>query len=173
MLGFSVSAWGLFTHIRVYAIERLKDRFIVWPDEERKAEISRWFRKNKRFPNMIGAVDGVLIPFDIAPQLETKTWNTRKCRYAMGVTAVCDHLGRFTFISTSYAGSMHDSVAYRNTSLYKEKEEYFKGKEYLLGDAGYALIPTVIARYRQAAGGSENAKFNSLHGKTRVKIELS
>ncbi|KAG0367830.1 hypothetical protein BGX24_003070 [Mortierella sp. AD032] len=75
------------------------------------------------------------------------SWNTQKSVYAMGCTAVCDHQGRFTFVSTGYVGSMSDSFAYRSTKLHKNLNKYLQGAEYLLADAGYATSPTVIPCY--------------------------
>ncbi|KFH65176.1 hypothetical protein MVEG_08657 [Podila verticillata NRRL 6337] len=54
----------------------------------------------------------------MAPSYHRSEWNTRKCHYAMGATAVCDHQGRLIFVSTGYIGSMHDAYVYKKTDLY-------------------------------------------------------
>ncbi|KAF9948161.1 hypothetical protein BGZ72_009902, partial [Mortierella alpina] len=76
---------------------------------------------------------------------------------------------RFTYHSTGYVGSMHDSGDYKNNYLYQRPEDYFIGKEYLLADAAYALTTTVIPRFTNAVG--EGLTFNILHGSARVKVE--
>lgn len=163
---------SLYTRRCVKAICCLEDLFIYWPGPERKLEIKEWFRKVKGFPQTIGAVDGVHFPLESAPSLSTKEWNTRKCVYAMGCTAVCDHQGRFIYVSTGYIGSMNDSQAYSMTQLSTKKEDFFQGLEFILGDAGYANTPTVITRFKgNDANDPQRAAFNNIHGSARVKIE--
>ncbi|KFH70445.1 hypothetical protein MVEG_01808 [Podila verticillata NRRL 6337] len=170
-MGIGQGTVDLYTWRCIFAIEELQSKFIVWPDQARKAVISSWFKNNKGFPSAIGAVDGVPIPFESAPHYDTASWNTRKFVHAMGCTAVCDHQGRFTYVSTGYVGSMHDSLAYRDTYLHGRKDEFFQGKEYILGDAAYAISTTVIPRYKGANHSRDELTFNLLHGSARVKIE--
>lgn len=170
-MGVGHGTVDLYTWRCIRAIEDLEDQYIVWPDNERKAKISKWFKSDKGFPNAIGAVDGVPFPFESAPSYDTISWNTRKFVYAMGCTAVCDHQGRFTFVSTGYVGSMNDSLAYRATRLHKDRDEFFQGKEYLLADAGYSITSTVIPRYKGTDITPQEHRFNGLHGSARVKIE--
>lgn len=125
----------------------------------------------KTFPNCIGVVDGVHFPFESAPAYDTISWNTRKCVYAMGCTAVCDHQGRFLYVSTGYVGSLNDSPAYTGTRLYRNSADYFADDEYLLGDAGYSLIETVITRFKGNEVSPDERRFNGSHGSARVKIE--
>lgn len=153
----------------ILAIADLSTELIEWPNEERKAEIRDWFKVEKGFPNAIGAVDGVPFPLESAPSSNPHRWVTRKCNYAMGATAVCDHVGRFTFVRTGYVGKMHDSAAYKATPLFMEPILFFHLNEYLLADAAYALTPTVIPRYKNADG--DEASFNIYHGSARVVIE--
>ncbi|KAF9092283.1 hypothetical protein BGX29_010531 [Mortierella sp. GBA35] len=99
-MGIGQGTVNLYTWRCIYAIEELQSKFIVWPDQARKAVISSWFKHEKGFPNGIGAVDGVPLPFESAPHYDTASWNTRKFVHAMGCTAVCDHQGHFTYVST-------------------------------------------------------------------------
>ncbi|KAG0361033.1 hypothetical protein BGZ54_009271, partial [Gamsiella multidivaricata] len=78
IFGVSEGSVHGYTWWCIEAIDAMAENFVVWLDHQRRAEISRWFRKEKGFPNCIGAVDGVPFPFDMAPKYETKTWNTRK-----------------------------------------------------------------------------------------------
>lgn len=73
----------------------------------------------------IGAVDGITFLFSTPPSWETQTWNTRKGNYAMGGTGVCDHLGRFTYFSTSYFGSFNDFYAHKRTQLFSPIQTIF------------------------------------------------
>jgi hypothetical protein len=78
--------------------------------QAKKVALSSSFKREKGYPNAIGAADSVPLPFESAPQDDTASWNTRKFVHAMGCTAVCDHQGRFTYVSTGYVGSTHDSL---------------------------------------------------------------
>ncbi|KAF8945809.1 hypothetical protein BGZ47_001946, partial [Haplosporangium gracile] len=37
----------------------------------------------------------------------------------------------------------------KDTPLYRRKKDYFQGDEHLIGDAAYALAPTVITAYKE------------------------
>lgn len=93
IFGVSTGSVYAYTWRCIYAIDQLSLQFIVWPDQVRKAEISHWFRKEKGFPNCIGAVDGVPFEFDMGPEYEMNAWITCKHSFAMGVTMTCDHMG--------------------------------------------------------------------------------
>lgn len=170
---FGISAGSVhdYTWRCVNAIADLEERFIVWPDFARKQEIKHWFKTEKGFPNVVGAVDGVPFPFDMVPTHDSPSWVTRKCDNAMGATGVADHTGRIIYLSTGYVGSMHDSHAYKETNLYKRPGDFFQWKEYLLADAAYSLTETVIPRYKNASG--DELRFNQIHGSARVKVEHS
>ncbi|KAG0023579.1 hypothetical protein BGZ80_009012, partial [Entomortierella chlamydospora] len=55
----------------------------------------------------------------------------------MGAAAVCDYIGRFTYFSTRYVDSSHDSSVYKRTFLYTNKDWFFQEDEYLLADVAY------------------------------------
>ncbi|KAF9546133.1 hypothetical protein EC957_010119 [Mortierella hygrophila] len=55
---------------------------------QRKCEIKMWFKYAKNFPTCIGVTDGVHFPFKSAPAYDAISWDTGKCVYAMGCTAV-------------------------------------------------------------------------------------
>lgn len=169
IFGVSQGSVHAYTWRCVYAIEELFDNHVVWPDKERKAEISEWFRIHRGFPFAIGAVDGVPFPLEQAPSYDPGAFITRKCDYALGATAVCDHQGLFTFVSTGYIGSMHDSLAYQRCYLYTHKDLYFQGLQYLLADAAYTISCTVMPRYKSATG--DERAFNKYHSSARVKVE--
>jgi hypothetical protein len=143
--------------------------FIIRLSGQQKNEIRRWFRDNKLFPNAIGVVDGVEIVLQRGPPLDTKAWITRKSNFGMGGTGVVDHRGIFTFFSTGYPGSIHDATAFKSTDLYRNKDEYFQGEDYLLADAAYPMTSFMVPRYK--APSVNEARFNALHGSARVVVE--
>ncbi|KAG0044380.1 hypothetical protein BGZ89_006077 [Linnemannia elongata] len=153
---FGVSAGSVlaYTWRCIFASEELVPQFVVWPDMKKKRTIKAFYLKRYGFPHVVGAVDGVPFPFDRAPAYQSQAWITRKCYYAMGATAVCDHVGRFTA-----------------PTLFKSEANYFQGHEYLLADAPYALSQSVLSRYRSGEG--DQVLFYSLHGSARATIENS
>jgi hypothetical protein len=118
-------------------------------------------------------VDGIHFPFESVPAYDTISWNTRKCVYAMGCTAVCDHQGRFLYVSTGYVGSLNDSLAFKGLRLYRYSSNFFAKDEYLLGDAGYSLTETVVTCFKGNDVPRDERRFNGAHGSARVKIEHS
>lgn len=156
-MGIGQGTVDLFTWRCIRAIEELESRYIVWPDQARKAEISRWFKQEKGFPNAIGAVNGVPFPFESVPSYDTIPWNTRNCVYAMGCAAICDRQGRFIYLSTGNVGSMHDSLGYRNTFLHEKMNNFFQEKGYLLSIGRRRILnynhrDATIQRHQQRPG---------------------
>ncbi|KAF9538544.1 hypothetical protein EC957_006466 [Mortierella hygrophila] len=91
--------------------------------------------------------------------------------FTLGATGVCDDRAVFTFFTTGYTGSRHDSSAYKDTPLYKEKSKYFSNDDHLIGDAAYALTPTVITAYKGKNQLPERDLFNKKLRSSRVRIE--
>lgn len=165
IFGVSRGLVHVYTWRCIYAIDQLAEQFIDWPDQAQRAEISRWFKTEKGFPSCIGAVDGVACRSNLTWVQNTKSMpgslvNTR----LPWVQLQLDHLGRFTYASTGYIGSVHDSTAFKNPSLHRDKDRFFQGKEYLflLADAAYALRLTDISRYKNSTG--DQLWFNHIHG---------
>jgi hypothetical protein len=81
-----------------------------------------------------------------APSFGRDAFVTRKSNFALGATGVCNDRAVFTFFTTGYTGSRHDSSAYQNTPLYRKKSNYFSNDDHLIGDATYAFIPNPYHR---------------------------
>jgi hypothetical protein len=145
-------------------------RYIKWPTPEEKVVVKQSLGKGN-FRDVVGVVDGTMIEIYRAPEFGRDTFATRKSNFAMGATGVCDHRGVFIFFTTGYTGSRHDSAAYKDTPLYQRKEDYFQGDEHLIGDAAYALTPTVITAYKGKNQPAHRDDFNKKLRSSRVKIE--
>lgn len=156
----------------IEAIRSLATRFVLWPDVTRRREIKTWYRETFGLPQCIGAIDGIHFPYDYAPHLDPDAWNTYKCRYAMGATAVCDHQKRFTYFRIGDFGSTHDATAFRLTKLYKWSNIFFNGDEYLLADKGYSSLPITVLPFKSNNVTTQGHRtFNSRHKSGRTKIE--
>lgn len=166
----SVGSVGRYTRKVTNALCAHVTEYIKWPSPEEKVVIKRTLGKG-RFPDLIGAVDGTMIPIYQAPSRNRDALATQKGNYALGATAVCDHRGVFTFIHTGYAGSRHDAAAYKDTPLYREKEHFFTGEDHLVGDSAYALTPTVLTAFKGKNQPPDRDRFNKQLRSSRVTIE--
>lgn len=169
-LSVSVGSVNRYVKRCVVAICAHITTYIRWPTQEEKEVIKQQPGKGN-FPDIIGAVDGTTIPLVRAPLINKDKMATRKSDYAIGATAVCDHRGVFTFFFTGYYGTRHDSASYKSTKLYQEKELYFQFLEYIIGDAAYALTPTVITAFKGKRQPPDQDTFNKCLRSSRVKIE--
>jgi len=169
-LGVSVGSVVHYTRRVASALCAHITTYIKWPTSKEKEDIKKYLGKGN-FKDVIGAVDGTMIPVHRAPSFGRDSFATRKSNFAVGATGICDHRGVFTFFSTGYTGTRHDSAAYKDTPLYQRKEEFFLGDEHLIGDAAYALTPTVITAYKGKNQPPEKDDFNKKLRSSRVKIE--
>lgn len=62
----------------VWSLRNLKTRYVRWPNRARRAEIKAAIEEKTGFPNVIGIVDGCLIPFVKVPAIDPHIWFTRK-----------------------------------------------------------------------------------------------
>lgn len=175
-MGYSIGAtYGYFWRC-VDVLSSLSPRFVKWPDVARRQVIKQHFQDMSGLPQVIGAIDGCLFPFDYAPHFEPQTFNTYKCRYCVTSVAVCDHELRFTFFEAGDFGSRHDATGYKMTDLYNRCNIYFNGAEYLLADSAYSNITTCITPFsrREERRGPLTAaqkEYNFRHKSARAVIE--
>ncbi|KAF9321518.1 hypothetical protein BG006_002608, partial [Podila minutissima] len=83
----AVGSTGHYTRRVTNALCAHVTEYNKWPSPEEKIVIKRNLGKG-RFPNLIGAVNGTLIPIYKAPTHNRDALATRKGNYALGATAV-------------------------------------------------------------------------------------
>ncbi|XP_052268053.1 putative nuclease HARBI1 isoform X1 [Dreissena polymorpha] len=125
-----------------------------------------FFRLGK-IPNVIGAVDGTLIPI-IAPSEAEEVYVCRKGYHAINVQAVVDHEMRFTDVVAQWPGSVHDSTIMENCAL--KQWLTTTNNNWLLGDSGYGLKPYLLTPIGTPSTPSE-VLYNNAHVKTRLVVE--
>lgn len=70
----------------------------------------------RRLPSVVGALDGKNVVIEApSPPSYAEQWRDRKNRFSVKLTAVCDHLCRFTYIRVGDSGRTHDAAAFRYT----------------------------------------------------------
>ena len=97
------------------AISRRVKNYITFPREyEELRKIKQGFYDINGFPNVIGAIDGTLIPIK-GPSVDEPAYVSRKGFHAINVQAVCDARLRLLNIVVKWPGSTHDSYILSNS----------------------------------------------------------
>ena len=179
----AVSITGEF----VREIASLSHRFIRFPRNENDTEEAiRNFREftNCKIPNVVGAIDGVHIEIQ-APNNDSKAdYFNRKQHYSINTQATIGANLIFLDVMTGIPGSVHDSRALRNSSLYKKAEENeilrgpmheFQGshvRPLVIGDGGYPLLSWLMRPFNFSANlTAKQKKFNKALSGSRVTVE--
>ncbi|XP_053395214.1 putative nuclease HARBI1 [Mercenaria mercenaria] len=118
-------------------------------------------------PNVIGAIDGTLIPIQ-APAENEAAYVCRKGFHAINMQAVVDSNMRFLDIVARWPGSQHDSFIFNNCGLKDVLESADLG--YLLGDSGYPLRSYLMTPILNPSSVAE-VNFNNHHSSGRSVVE--
>ncbi|VDI29776.1 Hypothetical predicted protein [Mytilus galloprovincialis] len=103
--------------------------------------VKEGFYKIARFPNVVGAVDGTLIPIQ-RPHEDEPAYICRKGFPAINVQAIANSDLRFSNIVVRWPGSTHDSFMLTNSSVPGYMDQI--PNSWLLGDSGYPLKKWLI-----------------------------
>ncbi|KAG1467273.1 hypothetical protein G6F56_004499 [Rhizopus delemar] len=129
--------------------------------------------KTAGFENCVGFVDGTPCVLEYRPTERGDEFFTRKGNYAIQTMAACDHERRITYIETGFYGRRHDANIFRRSLMGKTPSDYFKAKEYILGDSAYPLEQYLVTPFRQNSTGlsKRHKDFNFHHSRVRMAIE--
>ena len=106
--------------------------------------------------------------------LDHEAYYFRKCYYGFNLQAICDWNRRFIYAYLGHTASVHDSTAFKASSLYQNRSRYFEDEEFVLADKAYALEKHVITPYKGLSSLQvHNKRFNYHLSIPRVKIEHS
>lgn len=140
---------------------------IHFPTEEEANRVKHDFYQIAGFPNVLGAIDGTLIPI-MAPKVNEPEYVCRKGYHAMNIQVVADAWLRFTNVVAKWPGSVHDAFMFENSSLKAKIEARTDG--WLLGDSAYGLKKYMMTpKLNPSTPAEEN--YNEAHSKTRVVVE--
>ncbi|XP_039299968.1 putative nuclease HARBI1 [Nilaparvata lugens] len=127
------------------------------------------------FPQVIGCIDGTLIPIDAPPEDEP-AFVDRKGNHSINCMVVCGPNLEFYYVSAKWPGSVHDARVLRNSTLFQRFEGGWRPiqKSVILGDSGYPLLEWLMT---PLLGNVEDnraaAAYNRAHKKTRRLVENS
>ncbi|XP_025161025.1 protein ANTAGONIST OF LIKE HETEROCHROMATIN PROTEIN 1-like [Harpegnathos saltator] len=135
----------------VRALNLIASQVISWPREDHLLSTKAKFQKISKLTNVVGAIDGTHIEIP-APEVDSEFYNTRKCRYAIVLQAVCDIDLRFIDCFTGYPVSVGDLRVFRNSDLWhavnRNRNNFFPHEEYIIGDKAYPILGWCLPPYK-------------------------
>ncbi|XP_041377269.1 LOW QUALITY PROTEIN: putative nuclease HARBI1 [Gigantopelta aegis] len=132
-------------------------------------EVKEKFYSLASFPNVIGAIDGTLIPIQGMTGTDENLYVCRKGFHALNIMAVADAKMRFININTRFPGASHDAYILMSSNIHRMMENLPEGG-WLVGDSGYPLKTWLMTPLIHPTSHKE-ISYNRAHCKTRVVIE--
>ncbi|KAA1480073.1 hypothetical protein DENSPDRAFT_789902, partial [Dentipellis sp. KUC8613] len=111
------------------------------PTAAEKREAKKWVAKHSvpGWRNGWCLVDGTLVPLYDRPFWYGQSYFDRKKNYSLNIQIVS--LPNLRIIDFSYGdtGAIHDSMAFQETRLYREREDILDDGEFIWGDSAYTV----------------------------------
>ncbi|KAL6654417.1 hypothetical protein ACP70R_007882 [Stipagrostis hirtigluma subsp. patula] len=181
-VGVNHSTVSLITWRFIEAMEERGSHHLRWPDSSEMEKIKSKFEKIHGLPNCCGVVDTTHITMCLSSaEPNCKIWLDHMKNYSMVLQAVVDPDMRFMDIVTGWPGSMKESSILHSSGLFKlcEKGDRLNGSklklpdgseigEYMIGDAGYPLLPWLLTPYQENDLTESKAEFNRRHSAART-----
>lgn len=132
-------------------------------------KIKQQFHSIARFPNVVGAIDGTLIPIKGMGGDDEPIYVSRKNFHALNTQGVVDAEMRFLNINCRFPGSTHDAYVMSNSSIPEIMANLPEGG-WLLGDSGYPLKDFLMTPFNTPSTQMEE-RYNLAHCRTRNIVE--
>ncbi|XP_048750173.2 putative nuclease HARBI1 [Ostrea edulis] len=143
---------------------------INFPSESNEIlNIKAQFTRVANFPNVVGAIDGTLIPIMGMSGDDEHVFVSRKGFHAINVQGVVTGDLKFINIVSKYGGATHDSYILTNSGI-PALMDRLEGGGWLLGDSGYPLGPWLMTPILHPTTPQEE-RYNASHAKTRNCVE--
>ena len=155
------------------ALRKKAQQIISFPRTlaQREREREGFYTDRRRIPNVIGCIDGSLVPIK-TPSVNENGYVCRKQFHAINIQGVCTHDMKFSNIVVKWPGATHDAFIWSNCHLKLELEEGLNNGGYLLGDSAYPLRPCLMTPVRNPANAAET-QYNAHHRRARSIIECT
>ncbi|XP_010920696.2 protein ALP1-like [Elaeis guineensis] len=182
LFGMNQSTVAQVTWRFVEAMEERGIHHLRWPTSEEMVIIKSKFEKKQGLPNCCGAIDTTHIMM-CQPSADplNKVWIDHQKNHSMVLQAIVDPEMRFRDIVTGWPGSMNDFLVLQNSDFFKlcEKGLRLNGKklelsdgselgEYIIGDAGFPLLPWLVTPYQGKDLSDSKTEFNRQHSATEM-----
>ena len=168
LLGISAATSQAVFWQTIEDLNKLAANFIKFPTET--IQISSEFYQLGHIPNIIGCIDGTLIPV-LRPRENEHIYVCRKWFHALNVTIVNRADLSISFLSRPYPGNTHDSFVYQNSHLpdILSQQRQFHNC-YIIGDSAYPLDEHLLVPFLRP-GGMDQCRFNSVIKVVRCSVE--
>jgi hypothetical protein len=173
---FGIGKGSVINYVRrcTHALLEMKDNVVYWPGQEEKDEMKTRLSANG-FRHCVGIIDGTLVVLDTRPEKFHECYYSRKSCYALNVLIVCDDKKRITYYYAGWPGSTHDNRVFRNSKLFRNRNQFFSFGEYLLGDSAYSKSSIMVQAFKKhskrASLPRDLHKFNTLLAQVRIASE--
>jgi hypothetical protein len=154
------------------ALLSLHDEYVRFPTAEEKERAKAWVEE-KACPEWRDGylmVDGTKIPLFQRPGLHGDAWFDKNrsysldCQVCFYAFVCCCHLTCQQLVTLpnsllivdyglGHTGSVHDSMAFRNTLVYEEHERILAPGEWIWADSAYPAETWCVSPFRMPAGG--------------------
>lgn len=164
----------------VEALEERAKHHLKWPDAIRMEEIKSKFELSFGLPNCCGAIDATHIIMTLPAVQTSDDWCDQENNYSMFLQGIVDHEMRFLDIVTGWPGGMPLSRLLKFSGFYKlcQMGGHLNGnvralssgleiREFVLGGAGYPLLPWLITPYEGNSISASMSFFNVKHEAAR------
>jgi len=157
---FGVSAGSVIkcTKRFIGAVNKLADRYIVWPSESRRAELALFASEKFGFRGCIGSVDGSQVSLAYAPRVQPWTFWERHDRHSIHVLVVSDHDRSIISVTLGFSGSASDAMAQQQADWARFPGEHLSLGELLLGDKGMHYTNRVVGPHIGQSGQTTSNK---------------
>ena len=172
MSGFSNGSVNKFTDRVFTALMKFRKIYVKWPDAAERVQISTRMASNHWLPGCVAICDGTPAVVSQRPGVDGEVYWTRKSHYAINLQLYCDDNRLIRFYQVGWPGTVYDSNVFSKCRIAKNPTAYLSPGEYIIGDAGYALLWYFCTPFRQpSASLPHNKVFNELFSSCRCIIE--
>ncbi|KAK1271255.1 hypothetical protein QJS04_geneDACA023683 [Acorus gramineus] len=180
--GMNKSTVSQITWRFVEAMEERGLHHLRWPSTETEMQnIKSKFEKIRGLPNCCGVIDTTHIMMCMPSDPANDIYLDQEKKHSMVLQAIVDPDMRFRDIVTGWPGSMCEPLVLKNSGFSKlcerghrlngasiDLSEASKVREYIVGDAGYPLLPWLITPYQGKGISVVESEFNKRHFATRM-----
>ena len=156
-------------HRVLYALEKLKPRYVRLPNKDEENDSARQIRERFYLDKCAYGIDGVHMIFKDKPQRvldgqdPVQFWN-RKERYSINVQVIGDAFHLIRDIDVRYPGSVHDALIWN----YSMAKTHLTTRDFFVAaDSAYPLSELVMKPFSEPANGKERL-FNRRLSQARV-----
>lgn len=160
------------TNRYIRRVMRLDEAHDVWPDAQRRKELSDYAWSTFGLRGCIVSVDGTTIPLAYARSYQPWTFWDPQDEYSMHLLVATDHQRNIISATLGFSGAAGDALAQRHAEWEGQPRLHFSHLEHLLGDKGMPRTARVVCPYKgEAVKTTDNANFNFQLARLRMIAE--